>query len=214
MRTAFEMTAAVQQQIHQAFFLDSLSLPPSGVKEMTAFEVSQRISEWMRRAMPLLEPIEYEYNAPLCEETFELMLRQGAFGPIEDMPEILRGQSTRFQFESPLHEAGERQKGQKFLEAKAALVQAVEIDPKALPYLNAVESLKDVLRGIGVPADWQRTDTEVEEINAQQEQEQAMQAGLEGAGAGAEIAQKLGAAAKSFSEAGGQSAGAPVTPGA
>jgi hypothetical protein len=213
LRVGFEMTAAVQEQIAKAFFLDSLSLPPLGVKEMTAFEVGERISEWIRRAMPIFEPIETEYNDPLCTETFELLLRNGAFGPLEDMPAILRGQSIQFKFESPLHESANRQKGQKFLEAKAALVQAAELDPGVAPLLNAGKTLRDVLQAIGVPADWTRTEREMEEIRQQQLEEEAMQGAMEGAGAGAEIAKNLGSAAKSFAEAGGQSAGAPVTPG-
>jgi len=204
----FQMAAGVQEMISKAFFLDSLTLPPADVREMTAFEVGQRISEWIRRAMPIFEPVEFEYNAPLCEETFEIMLRNGAFGRVEDMPRGLRGADIKFRFESPLHEGADRRKGQKFLEAKAALVQAAELDPTVVPMLDARETLRDVLNSIGSPPTWVRSDAEMEELVAQMNQERMAQQALAGGAAGAEMAANLGKASKDFVEA--QSAPSPA----
>lgn len=203
MSVAMQLTGAVREEIAKAFFLDALSLPPMGVKEMTAFEVGQRISEWIRRAMPIFEPMEFEYNGALCEETFELLLRNGAFGNLEDMPQSLRGAEVQFKFESPLHESADRRKGQKFLEAKAALIQAAELDPGVVPMLNASETLRDVLASVGVPADWTRDETEMAEIDRQRQQDEQMRQMMAGSEAGADMAQKLGSAAKDFAQAGG-----------
>lgn len=196
-----EMRADVREGIAKAFFLDSLALPPASVKEMTAFEVGQRISEWIRRAMPIFEPMEFEYNGALCEETFDLLMRNGAFGRIDDIPQSLRGSDIQFKFESPLHESAERRKGQKFLEAKAALVQAAELEPGALLTLNARVALKDVLGAIGVPAKWMRDEEEMAQIEQQHRQQQMAQQALGEVGAGAAAAKDLGAATKSFADA-------------
>jgi hypothetical protein len=40
---------------------------------MTAYEVGQRIQEYIRGALPLFEPMEMEYNGALCERTFEIL---------------------------------------------------------------------------------------------------------------------------------------------
>jgi hypothetical protein len=56
--------------------------------------------------------MEMEYNAALCDETFELMLRAGGFGDPRSWPKKLRGAEIDFQFESPLHDIIEQQKGQ------------------------------------------------------------------------------------------------------
>jgi len=202
LRTAFEMRSEIAQSINKAFFLDSLSLPPAEVREMTAFEVGQRISEWIRRAMPIFEPLMWEYNGKLCEETFELLMRNGAFGTVEDMPQSLRGANVRFRFESPLHEGTDQKKAQKFLEAKSVLVNAAEIDPGSVQALNVRAALVDSLRSMA-PATWVRSDREMEQIARQEAEAQAAQQQMQGGMAGADMAQKLGAAAKDFSEVGG-----------
>lgn len=199
-RTGNELRMDVREQIAKAFFLDSLALPPASAKEMTAFEVSQRISEWIRRAMPIFEPMEFEYNGEICEQTFELLLRNGAFGSIDDMPQELRGADVHFKFESPLHEGADMRKGQKFLEAKAALVQAAELDPGVVPLLNATDTLRDVYKSIGVPAHWTRSRQEMQRLvaaqNAQREEQQVLEAGV----GAADIAAKLGAASRDFAQ--------------
>jgi len=196
-----QFRADVRDQIHKAFYLDSLTLPPSDVRDMTAFEVGQRISEWVRQAMPIFEPVEFEYNAPLCDETFGLMLRLGGFGPPDLIPEPLRGADIKFMFESPLHENADRARGQKFLEAKMALLQAAELDQTVMPMLDAVETLRDVLDSIGVPAKWMRSDTEMQKLQEAMEAEKQAQMMLQGGLVGAQTAEALGGAAKSFVEA-------------
>lgn len=201
MRVGMEMAAGITDSISKAFFLDSLSLPPAGVKEMTAFEVGQRISEWIRRAMPIFEPVETEYNGALCEDTFELMMRNGAFGPVSDMPQSLKGREIRFKFESPLHESSERRKGQKFLEAKAALAEAAQYDPSVPMIMDFKTTMRDVLDGIGVPAKWTHSERQVAEAEKQQQEQQQQVEMLQGATAGGEIAKNLGAATKDFAAA-------------
>ena len=198
MGSGFEMRSDTREMIAKAFFLDSLSMPPAGTKDMTAFEVGERISEWIRRANPIFEPMEFEYNGGLCEETFDILMRNGAFGPVENIPDSLRGADIEFKFESPLHQSADRRKGQKFLEAKAALLQAAELDPSTMPMLNAKESLRDVLSAIGVPAKWTRGEQEMEEIERTRQEAEAMQQAIGGTAAGAEIAKNLGSAAKDF----------------
>ncbi|KKL16870.1 hypothetical protein LCGC14_2491250, partial [marine sediment metagenome] len=55
-----------QEMIAEAFFLNKLALPPA-TRDMTAFETSQRIQEYIRQALPLFEPMEAEYIGQLME---------------------------------------------------------------------------------------------------------------------------------------------------
>ena len=75
----------------------------------------------------MFEPMELEYNGALCEETFDVMWRNGGFGSPLDLPERLRNADIDFKFESPLHDAIEQQKGIKFLEFKQIVAEAVEL---------------------------------------------------------------------------------------
>lgn len=182
-----------KQMLQQAFYLNKLSLPPPE-REMTAYETGQRIQEYIRNALPLFEPMENEYNGALCEMTFDALMRVGAFGPPAEFPQSLRGENVRFKFESPLHQAIERQKGQKFLEAKGLLREAAEIDPAAVATVDARKALRDALSGIGIEAKWMRSEDQVEAHAQQQAQQQQAQAALEMAAQGAAVAQEAGKA--------------------
>lgn len=182
-----------KQMLAQAFYLNRLSLPPPD-REMTAYETGQRIQEYIRNALPLFEPMENEYNGALCEMTFDALMRVGAFGPPQEFPRSVRGQNTRFKFESPLHQAIERQKGQKFLETKGLLREAAEIDPASVAIVDARRALRDALTGIGVKADWMRSEEEVEAHAQKMMQEQQAQQAVAMAQEAAVTAQEAGKA--------------------
>lgn len=179
--------------LQQAFYLNKLSLPPPD-REMTAYETGQRIQEYIRNALPLFEPMENEYNGALCEMTFDALMRVGAFGPPEEFPQSLRGEDVRFKFESPLHQAIERQKGQKFLEAKGLLREAAEIDPASVATVDARVALRDALSGIGIDAKWMRSEEAVEAQAQKMQQQQEAQQALAVAQQGADVAETAGKA--------------------
>jgi hypothetical protein len=188
-----DMQAASMGLLREAFFLNKLDLPQSG-PEMTAYEVGQRVQEYIRHAAPLFEPLEDEDNAAVCEATFDLLLRHGAFGSVSDMPQSLRGKDIEFRFESPLHEAIDRQKGVKYLEVKQLLASTVDVEPTATAHIDFTEAFRDVLSSIGAPAKWLRSETEAAEIIESEEQKAAAGELLATMGAGAEVAKTIGEA--------------------
>jgi hypothetical protein len=188
-----DMARDTRFMLSEAFYLNKLNLPQRA-PEMTAYEVGQRIQQYIRDALPLFEPMELEYNGAICEETFSLLLRSGAFGSPFDLPESLQGADIQFRFESPLHEAIEREKGNRFLEAQQYIAASVQFDPSTALLIDAKQALRDVLEGIGVPAKWVVPKEEVQaQIEAQQQQQEAatMLAGMQ---AGADVAKTLGEA--------------------
>lgn len=193
MPLGLEMTKDTRAMIAEAFFLNKITLPQPG-NDMTAYEVGQRVQEYIRQAMPLFEPMEGEYNAPLCEITFDAMQRAGAFGSPFNMPASLQGAELIFSFESPLHDAIEREKGQRYLEALSMLAQSASVDPTTPLILDAKVALRDVLNGIGVPAAWTRSMEEVKALVDQQQQAQQTQQLLANMQAGAGVAKTLGEA--------------------
>lgn len=158
-----EMQMDSRSLIAQCFYLNRLTLPQRGA-DMTAYEVGQRIQEYIRNALPLFEPMEAEYNGSICEETFKVMLDAGAFGSPMDMPKNLRGADVDFRFSSPLHDAIEEQKGQKFIEASKLLADAAAIDKSVYGVLDAKKALRDALEGIGTPIAWMRSEAEVDKM--------------------------------------------------
>lgn len=176
-----------RQMLSKAFYLDRLNMPRAD-HERTAYEISQIVAEYIRNALPLFEPMESSYNGGLCEMTFEDLLRLGTFGPPRDIPRSLRGQSVEFKFESPLHQAIERQKGQKFIEAKGLLLEAAQLDPSVIATMDAAQAVRDALNGIGVEAKWLRDEDAVAAQSEKVAQEQQAAKLLQVAQAGADVA--------------------------
>jgi hypothetical protein len=164
-----EISDRVSSALSQAFFLNKLELPPSENGQMTAFETAQRVQEYIRNALPLFEPMEIEYNGSLCESTFDMLMRVGAFGPMDEIPDSIRGAEVQFKFESPLHRALDREKSARFQEGRQLLLEAAEIDPQSIAVVDVRKALRDALEGVGVPAKWMRDEAVVEAMAIEQE---------------------------------------------
>lgn len=199
MPMGMELSREIRMMISEAFYLNKLTLPQRA-PEMTAYEVGQRIQQYIRDALPLFEPMETEYNGAICEETFNLLLRSGAFGSPFDLPESLLDADIQFRFESPLHEAIEREKGNRFLEAQSYIASTVQLDPSAGLIVDAKTALRDVLDAIGVPAAWVNTEDEVAAIMEKQQQQQEAAVMLAGLQQGADVAKTLGEAEQNFKQ--------------
>lgn len=185
-----EMSQEIRAKIHSAFFLNKLTMPQRG-PEMTAYEVGQRVQEYIRGALPIFQPMEAEYNGGICEKTFDIMMRANAFGAIQDIPPALRGQDVQFKFESPLHDAIEEQKGQKFIEGQQLLAEAAAMDQSVIHIIDSKKALRDVLSGIGTPAEWIRSEDETNRLEAQQAEQAAAAQALAQLEQGANIASTL-----------------------
>lgn len=200
MPIGIDMQRDTRAMISEAFFLNKLSLPPPG-KDMTAYEVGQRIQEYIRQALPLFEPVETDYNGELCDITFDNLRRAGVFGSVNEIPESLQGADVQFRFESPLHEAIERQRGQKFVEVRDTLAVAMQIDQINNPNVDTQTALRDVLNGIHAPAKWLRDERAVEQMMAEAAQKAQGQQMMAQAAQIAEAAKPAAEASKAMAEA-------------
>lgn len=187
-----ELMQDIRGQLGNAFFLNKLNMPPQGGPDMTAYEVGQRIQEYIRNALPLFEPMEMEYNAKLCETDLKLLMR-GDASIAARAPQSMRGSSVEFSFESPLREAMDKAKAGQFLEAGQIVTQAIQLDQGAAFIVDGVKATRDVLTAV-IPAEWMLTESESEnrrkQAAAQQKQQQMMQ-----------LMEQAGGIAKTTSEA-------------
>lgn len=189
-----ELNEDTRKLLYKAFFLDTLQMPQRG-PEMTAYEVGQRIQQYIRDALPIFEPIEQDYNAVICDQTFDLLWRSGAFGSRLDWPKNLQREvDIAFTFESPLHDAIEELKGQLLIKGEQLMASSLKLDPSVANIVDSRVALRDALNGIGVPARWMRSEEAVKAIDDQQAQEAQAQKLLA-------AAQQAGSAAKDFGSA-------------
>lgn len=145
----------IERLISEAFFLNVINLPeasPQGDK-MTAYETQKRVEEYIRRALPLFEPMEAEYNGGLCEMTWNQSMDLNLFGPLDDMPPILRSQELVWQFESPLQAANERVKSEAFRQSGELLAVAAAMSQTEQYDFDVSKGLRDALSGVS-RADW------------------------------------------------------------
>ena len=195
-----DMQRDSRAMLRDIFFLNKLALPQRG-PEMTAYEIGQRVQEYIRGAIPIFEPMEMEYNGAICELTFDTLMRAGTFGNPVNIPHVLRGADIQFRFESPLHDAVEQQKGQLFMEAKEMLVHALAIDRSSGAVINAVDAIRDTLTGIGVPAKWMNSEEQVRSIQDRQRQTMDMQQMLQSAEQGSKAVANVSRGEKDMAQA-------------
>ena len=197
-----ELVKDSRSVLTQCFFLNKLrAFNPTTDPQMTAFQAGQIVQEYIRGALPLFEPMEMDYNGGVCDETFDLLYRNSAFGSPQDLPQPLRNADFDFRFESPLHDAIDQQKGIKFLEFKQIVAEAVALDPSVAHIPDAPIILRDVADGIRTPAKWMRTELQVEEakeVAAKAAQQQQILATLQ---QGADVAATIGGARKDLATA-------------
>jgi len=142
-------------------------------REMTAYEVSERMKQFRRENLPLFAPIEHEYSGRMCELAFETALKNGFLGSPQDIPKSLLGQDIRFKFESPLSESQEEKKVQQFQQVAELLERAAAADPAVINHVDFGISLRDAIQGSGAPEKWLRSLDDVKSMSQQQQQQAA-----------------------------------------
>jgi hypothetical protein len=184
-----EMAIDLRAQLADSWYLSKLNLPPVGGPDMTAYEVGQRVQEFIRHALPLFEPMENDYNGQLCEQSFELLVRNSP-EIRSSVPKAIQGAEIQFIFESPLKEAIEKAKVGQFMEAQQVLAMAMQLDPTAVNHLNGAKTIRDVLTAV-VPASWLNTEADAQAITDQQAQAAQAAQMLQLMQGGADVAKTL-----------------------
>lgn len=178
-----DMMLRVAGSMREAWYLTKLSLPQAG--ERTAFETAQLVEEFIRQSIPLFEPMETEYNARVLDMIASIMLRVGAFGPMDEIPAALGGRDLEFSFANPLQDAIQKAKVSQFQAATQISAAARELDPDAAADFDVREAHRAAIRGSGAPSDWlvgrEQADEAVEQMR---QSRQAQQVAGEAAAAG------------------------------
>ena len=173
-----EMKSAQIETLKEAFYVSKLNLPDTN-REMTAYEVSERMKQYRRQNLPLFAPIESEYNGQICELAFDIAMNAGFLGSPQDIPESLREKDVLFIFKSPLSETEEEKKVTQFQQVIGMATQAEEIKPGASDNVDVDEALRDAMSGSGSPENWKHLPEDVQEKRQQDAMMQAAQMAAE-----------------------------------
>lgn len=191
MPLGLELQQRSEEMIRRAFYADKLQMPQRGGPQETAYEVGQRVQQFLRDALPLVEPLEVEVNGTDHEITFDLLMREGAFGPPDTIPQSLSSASVEFKFASPLREQKDRQKGQIFLEGIQLIQAGAALDPAVQAIPNATVAMREVLEGIGWETKWNNSPEAVAAAAEQEAQAAQAQQMLDGMGQASQIAKNF-----------------------
>ena len=169
-----EMQGTIKDVLSSAFYLNKLSLPEIG-REMTAYEVAERMKQYRRENLPLFSPIESEYNGQLCEIAFDIAMSAGLLGSPYDIPDSLKGRDVVFKFKSPLSESEEEKKTTQFNMISRMLAEAAVVDDSVKDNVNFDTALRDAITGSGAPVSWLHS---VEDVMQGRQQQMMMQAAI------------------------------------
>ena len=143
----------VYEVLERAFYLNKINLPMIE-KEMTAYEVQERMKQFRRENLPLFAPLESEYNGQLCEATFDLAMQMGLMGSVQDIPQSLRGQNVSFQYESPLTASQKEEKANRFAQTSQLLLDAAKLDAGVIDIVDFDVAVRDAIMGLNAPETW------------------------------------------------------------
>ena len=178
-----EMRGEIREVMASAFYLNKLSLPDVS-REMTAYEVAERMKQYRRENLPIFAPIESEYNGQLCEIAFDIAMQAGLLGSPYDIPDSLKGRDVVFRFKSPLSESEEEKKATQFNMVSRMLAEAAAIDPDVTDNVNFDVALRDAITGSGSPVTWLESAETVMGTRQNRAAQQAMMAQAEAQGGG------------------------------
>lgn len=187
--------------IQQGHFLNQIKFPDTS-KARTAYETEKMWQEFIRSATPLFQPISSEYNGPLCNESYVMLLRMNAFGPRADIPQALRGADVKFTFDSPLTIGAQAALAQAFTSAGQITQLAAAMDPDVIADFDVDTGYRAALLSTGAPASWVRPKAEADAIKTQKRaaaaQAAAAQQATQQVSDAADAATKIGQAANTL----------------
>jgi hypothetical protein len=199
-RYGAEQMERLEAGLDDAFYLSKIRFPQI-TKDMTAYEASKLWDEFIRESLPLWEPVQQDYNAAMCDGTFEDLLAHGAFGSVEDMPQKLRGRDITWSFDTPITVAAEKALTSSFQMMMQTLTVGAQVDPSVTLMADVPTASRESIEGGGAPAKWLVSQDKFAKLKADRDQADAAAAAANAVAHGADVATRVATAAQSAGDA-------------
>ena len=157
---------------------------------MTATEAMLRAQEKGALLAPTMGRQQSEMLGPLIERELDILAHAGVLPP---MPRELmdEGGNVEVEYVSPLNRAQRAEEGVAIMRTFEAVAPMAQIDPRVLKAFDPVKAARELADINGMPAKIIRSDEEIEEMDAQEQQAIDMQRILEAAPVAAQTAKTL-----------------------
>ena len=166
-----------REAIKAAYHVDLFSMFAEREKQMTATEVLELAEEKLVQFSPTFARMIVELFNPLIERVFGLMFRANRF---EDPPKSLMVKTPdgeglaipKVEFTSKIALAVKMLESKSFLQFSETLKPIAEYDPSVLDNINFDKASRGLARNFSLPADWVRSEDDVQEMREAREQQQ------------------------------------------
>ena len=147
-------------------------LSQSDRRQITAREIEERHSEKLLALGPVLETINQDFLDPLIENAFLIMDRRGI---LPEVPEELQDQEYSIEYISVMAQA-QKLAGIGSIERFVGFVgQVGSIDPVAVQKMNTEAIIENYAEHVGIDPSLIKTKEEMEELLAEQAEQQAQE---------------------------------------
>lgn len=195
----------LRQMIKDAFHYDELQLKDSPA--MSATEAQIRYELMNRILGPTLARIQTDVLDPLLLRVFKILLRNNRFGKIPDMVKKKKAQ-LRIKYSGPLMRAQKTDEVTAMERYIATIGAMAKVFPSIVNLIDPYKVGREIATRLNIPASIMRTATEVQQLEAKQQeaQQQAQQAAI--LKAQGEAHQAAGQGAQAINQAQAQAGGA------
>lgn len=158
-----------QENVRRLMLADKIA--PTEKKYASAQEIAQRQDIIRSLLGPIFGRFDPEYLDPMLDRVFGLQLRAGLFN---EMPEEIKEANINPSFTGPHARAQKMERASVLMNFMNRLIEVAQIDKSVLNRFDFGEGMQRYGADTGIDQDLFRTQKQVEELDAQQEQE-AMQ---------------------------------------
>lgn len=200
-RQLAERVRMKDEAIREAYHVDLFQMLQQIEREMTAYEVAQRLAEKVTAFSPTFYRLQTEVITPLLTRVFAILYRAGKFGDAPETAFVKSDDGKTLALAMPeitltgkLAMAIKAAENNAFAQMVQILAPLIEFAPEILDNYDTDKVARGVGKNLSVPTDWQRSEEAVAEMREQRAQAQAQQAAIAEAQGAAKAAKDASAA--------------------
>jgi len=186
--------------IKEAYHVDLFQMLQQIERQMTAFEVQQRLAEKVTAFSPTFYRLQTEVTNPLLLRTFAMLFRLGRFPQppqsvmVETQPGMVGLAMPEVTLTSKLAMAIKAAENNSFVQMIGILSPLAQMDPSILDNYDLDKATRGIGRNLAVPTSWERSIEEVGELRQGRAQAAQQQQAIEQAQGAARAAKDASAA--------------------
>lgn len=186
--------------IREAYHVDLFQMLQQIERQMTAFEVQQRLAEKVTAFSPTFYRLQTEVTNPILLRVFAMLFRAGRFPAppqsvmVETQPGMVGLAMPEVTLTSKLAMAIKAAENNAFVQMMSILAPLAQVDPTILDNYDMDKATRGIGRNLAVPTGWERSVEEVAEVRQGRAQAAQQQQAIEQAQGAAKAAKDASAA--------------------